>query len=163
MTPPGRRPHSQSMSDHPLERAVMAALADNAYINAAGIVVQVINGRATLRGTVGTLFERAEAVQTARDVGGITAVEDELLVKLMGIHGRADADTEAAILAALIADDQVDAADIEVNARGGYVTLSGLVELEPQRDRAERIVLGVAGVKQVRNRINELDLRKRPR
>lgn len=143
----------KTMSDHPLEQAVMTALADNAYVSADEIVVQVINGRATLRGTVPTLFERAEAVRTGRDVAGITAVDDELLVKLMGIDGRAGADTEAAILAALIADDEVDAADIDVQARDGYVTLSGLVELEPQRDRAERIALGVAGVKQVRNRI----------
>jgi osmotically-inducible protein OsmY len=143
----------ETMSDHLLEQAVMTALADDAYVDAAEIVVQVIDGRATLRGTVGTIFERAEAVRTARDVAGITAVDDELLVKLMGIDGRADADTEAAILAALIADDQVDAAEIDVKARDGYVTLSGLVELEPQRDRAERIALGVAGVKQVRNRI----------
>jgi osmotically-inducible protein OsmY len=153
MTPPGSQTHSQTMSDHPLEQAVMTALAGNVYVNTDGIVVQVIDGRATLRGTVGSLVERAEALQTARDVAGITAVEDELLVKLMGIHGRANADTEAAILAALIADDQVNAADIEVDVRDGYVTLSGLVELEHQRDRAERIALGVEGVKQVRNRI----------
>jgi osmotically-inducible protein OsmY len=141
------------MSDHALEHAVMTALADNAFIDADGIVVQVLDGRATLRGTVGNPFERGEAVRTACDVAGITAVEDELLVKLMGTHSRADAGMEAAILAALIADDQVDAAKIEVEVRGGYVTLSGLVELEPQRDHAERIALGVGGVKQVRNRI----------
>jgi osmotically-inducible protein OsmY len=141
------------MSDHPLEHAVMTALADNALIDADGIVVQVIDGRATLRGTVGNPVERGEAVRTAGDVAGITAVEDELLVKFMGSHSRADAGVEAAVLAALIADDQLDAADIEVAARGGWVTLSGLVELEPQRDRAERIALGVGGVKQVRNRI----------
>jgi osmotically-inducible protein OsmY len=33
------------------------------------------------------------------------------------------------------------------------VTLSGLVELQRQRDRAERIALQVGGVSQVRNRI----------
>jgi osmotically-inducible protein OsmY len=142
-----------SMSDHVLEQAVMTALSYNAYVNADSIVVEVIDGRAMLRGTAGTLVERAEAVQTARQVPGIDSVEDALHVKLMGIDGRADADTEAAVLAALVADDKVHAQDIEVKARDGYVTLFGLVELPLQCDRAERIALGVGGVKQVRNRI----------
>jgi osmotically-inducible protein OsmY len=153
MTPATAEDGLISMSDHPLEHAVMTALAHNPYVNADEIVAEVIDGRATLRGTVGNLVERAEAVQTARDVPGIDSVEDSLQVKLMGIDGRADADSEAAVLAALVADDKVHAQDIEVKARDGYVTLSGLVELPLQRDRAERIALGVGGVKQVRNRI----------
>ncbi|MEA2243095.1 MAG: hypothetical protein QOD24_2651 [Solirubrobacteraceae bacterium] len=63
------------MSDHPLEDAVMTALAHNVYVNADEIVVEVIDGRATLGGTVGTLVERAEAVQTARKVPGIDSPE----------------------------------------------------------------------------------------
>jgi osmotically-inducible protein OsmY len=153
MTPTTDEDGVISMSDHPLEDAVMTALAHNAYVNADEIVAEVIDGRATLRGTVGTLVEHAEALQTARDVPGITSVDDALHVKLMGIDGRADADTEAAVLAALVADDKLHAQDIDVKARDGYVTLSGLVELPLQRDRAERVALGVGGVKQVRNRI----------
>ncbi len=59
------------MSDHRLEAAVMTALADNVLVNADQIAVEVIGGRATLRGTVGTLLQRAEVVRTARDVPGI--------------------------------------------------------------------------------------------
>jgi hyperosmotically inducible protein len=131
----------------------MTALADNILVNADQIGVQVIGGRATLRGTVGTLLQRAEVVRTTRDVPGIDAVDDELQVKLMGVDGQADADTEAAVLAALIADDEVHAAGIEVRARAGDVTLSGMVEVPGQRERAERIAREVGGVRQVRNRI----------
>ncbi|HEX4671328.1 MAG TPA: BON domain-containing protein [Solirubrobacteraceae bacterium] len=141
------------MSDHKLEEAVMTALAANVLVNADLIVVQVVDERATLRGTAGSLLQRAEAVRTARDVPGIDSVDDDLHVKLMGIDRQADADTEAAVLAALIADDEVHAADIEVHARAGDVTLSGLVELPAQRERAERIAGEVGGVSQVRNRI----------
>jgi osmotically-inducible protein OsmY len=141
------------MSDHILEQAVMQALADNAYVPVDEIVVEVIDGRAVLRGTVGTLVERAEAVRTTRDVRGITTVDDELLVKLMGSSGRADADTEASVLAAFIADDELNSDDFDVKARDGMVTLSGLVEVPRQRDRAERVALGVGGVKQVRNHV----------
>jgi hyperosmotically inducible protein len=139
------------MSDHILEQAVMTALADNAYIPVDEIAVEVIDGRAVLRGTVGTVVEHAEAVRTTRDVRGITAVDDELVVKLMGSHGREDADTEAAVLAAFIADDELHADDFEVKAKDGFVTLSGLVELPRQREHAERVAQQVGGVKQVRN------------
>jgi hyperosmotically inducible periplasmic protein len=139
------------MSDHTLEDAVMTALADNAYVPVDEIAVEVIDGRAVLRGTVSTIVEQAEALRTARDVRGITSVDDELLVKLMGATGRANADTEAAVLAAFIADDDLNADDFDVTARDDVVTLSGLVELPRQRDRAARVALEVGGVKQVRN------------
>jgi hyperosmotically inducible periplasmic protein len=141
------------MSDHILEQAIMQALADNAYVPVDEIVVEVVDGRAVLRGTVGTLVERAEAIRTTRDVRGITTVDDELFVKLMGSSGRADADTEAAVLAAFIADDELNPDDFDVKAHDGMVTLSGFVELPRQRDHAERVALGVGGVKQVRNRV----------
>src|SRR4029079_16104163 len=84
---------------------------------------------------------------------GITTVDDELRVKLMGSSGRADADTEAAVLAAFIADDELHSDDFEVKARDGVVTLTGLVELPRQRDRAERVARAVGGVKEVHNRV----------
>ena len=131
----------------------MQALADNGRVPVAEIAVEVIDGRAVLRGTVATLVERAEAVRTARAVRGITTVDDELAVKLIGASGRADADTEAAVLAAFIADDEVHPDDFEVKARDGVVTLTGLVELPRQRDRAERVAREVGGVKEVYNRV----------
>ena len=74
----------------------------------------------------------------------------------MGPDGRADADTQAAVLAALIDDDELHAADIDVEAKDGTVTLSGLVEFRRARDRAERIALGVGGVTFVDNRLKVL-------
>jgi hyperosmotically inducible periplasmic protein len=141
------------MSDHILEQHVMQALADNAYVPVAEIAVEVIDGRAILRGTVATLVERAETVRTTREVAGVTRVDDELLVKLMGERGRANADTEAAVLAALIADDDVHSDDFDVHADDGVVTLTGLVELPRQRERAEQVARGVGGVKEVKNKV----------
>jgi osmotically-inducible protein OsmY len=74
----------------------------------------------------------------------------------MGPDGRADSDTQAAVLAALIDDDELHAADIDVAAKAGTVTLSGLVEFPSARDRAERIALRVGGVTFVDNRLKVL-------
>jgi hyperosmotically inducible protein len=137
------------VSDHPMEAAVMQALAENPVIHADEIAVQAIDGNVVLRGTVGSLVQHAEAVRTARNVPGVRTVDDQLRVRPLGIDERADADTEAAVLAALIADDELHAADIDVEAREGTVILRGLVELPSQRDKAERIALEVGGVEHV--------------
>ena len=144
------------MSDSTLEKAVMDALADNRRVHADEIAVQAIDGAVILRGTVGSLVQQAEAARTARRVLGVRNVEDQLQVRPMGPDERADADTRAAVLAALIDDDDLHAADIDVKANDGTVTLSGLVEFARSRDRAERVALGVAGVAQVHNRLKVL-------
>jgi osmotically-inducible protein OsmY len=141
------------VSDHTLQSAVMQALADNPLVHADEIAVDDRGGDIVLRGTVGSLFQRAEAARTTRAVPSVRNVEDELRVRPLGIDGRADADTEAAVLAAFNDDDELHAALVEVEARDGTVTLSGLVELEWQRDKAERIALEVGGVSRVVNRL----------
>jgi hyperosmotically inducible protein len=143
------------MSDTALNRAVMDALADNPRVHADEIVVETLDDRGgiVLRGTVGGIVQRAEALRTAEQVPGVRRVEDGLEVRLMGIDGRADADTEAAVLDALGADDDVRARDVHVEVNDGVVTLSGLVELVSQRDGAEYIALGVPGVARVENRL----------
>jgi osmotically-inducible protein OsmY len=143
------------MSDSNLHHAVMEALADNPHVHADEIAVQALDDRGdiVLRGTVGSIVQQAEAVRTATQVPGVRHVEDGLQVRLMGIDGQADADTEAAVLDALAADDVVHARDIEVEVKDGAVTLSGLVEVVSQRERAERVVLGVPGVASVDNRL----------
>jgi osmotically-inducible protein OsmY len=143
------------MFDTALQRAVMEALAHNPRVRADEVVVETLDDRGdiTLRGTVGSIVQQAEAVRTAARVPGVRHVEDGLGVRLMGIDGRADADTEAAVLDALGADEAIHAGDIEVEVKDGAVTLSGLVEVSSQRDRAQRIALGVPGVASVENRL----------
>jgi osmotically-inducible protein OsmY len=142
------------VSDPSLQDAIMQALADNPRVHPDEIAVQTdAYGDVVLRGTVGSIVQRAEAARTTRGVPGVRDVDDQLRVRLMGIDGQADADTEAAVLAALIADDRLHASDIDVEARAGTVTMRGVVEIASQRDRAERVALGVGGVSHVDNRL----------
>ena len=138
-----------------LQRAVMETLADNPIVHADEVAVEVLDdaGDIVLRGTVGSLVQRAEAVRAAAAVPGVRHVEDGLRVHVMGIDGRTDADTEAAVLDALDADDEVHARDVEVDVDDGAVTLRGLVEIASQRERAQRIAMAVPGVTSV---VNEL-------
>ena len=132
----------------------MQALADNPRVHADEIAVEADEyGDIVLRGTVGSIVQRTEAARTVRRLPGVRDVDDQLRVHLMGIDGQADADTEAAVLDALIDDDQLHADDIDVDVRDGAVTLRGMVELPVQRDRVERIVLAVPGVTGVDNQL----------
>jgi len=144
------------MSNQQLEHAVMAALADDRLVHADEIAVEAIGDWVILRGTVGSPVQQAEAVRTARAVPGVTRVDDMLHVRPLGFDGRIDADTEAAVLAALIEDDERVATGIDVDARGDSVTLTGYVELMAQRDRAERVAMRVGGVEHVRNELRVL-------
>jgi hyperosmotically inducible protein len=49
-------------------------------IAAPGVSAEIVNGVATLRGTVGTESERDRALQTARRVDGVTRVKNEIVV-----------------------------------------------------------------------------------
>ena len=144
------------MSNQTLERAVMAALADNRRVHADEITVEAIGDSAIMRGSVPGPIEHAEALRTARGVPGVKRVEDMLRLRRLGIDARADADTEAAVLAALIADDDRTATGIDVDADGDGVTLSGLVNLQSDRDRAERVALQVGGVTHIHNELRVL-------
>jgi osmotically-inducible protein OsmY len=61
---------------------IKRAIKRHAELEAKRIAVQAIDGRVTLRGTVRSCAERAEAERTAWSARGVTAVEDELLVRL---------------------------------------------------------------------------------
>jgi len=141
------------MPEPALHLAVMQALADNPHVHADEIAVEADGADVILRGTVASALQRAQAARTVRDVPGVERVDDHLRVRLIGIDGRADADTEAAVIDALIASDDVHVGDIDVEASGGTVTLRGVVELPAQRDTAERIAMAVPGVAQVENRL----------
>jgi osmotically-inducible protein OsmY len=139
------------MSD--LEQNIMEALAANPRVHPDEISVEAFGGDVILRGTVGSVVQREEAVRTTRHVTGVESVTDRLRLGLLDASRRADADTEAAVLDALEADTAVRAPDIDVAVRDRAVTLSGLVERASQRDRAERDALAVPGVASVHNRL----------
>src|SRR3954468_6687412 len=136
-----------------LEQNIMEALAGNPRVNPDEISVQAFGGDVILRGTARSVVQREEAVRTTRHVTGVKSVTDRLRLGLLDASRRADGDTKAAVFDALNADAAVRAYDIDVAVRDGAVTLSGLVDLASQRDRAERDALAVPGVASVHNRL----------
>jgi osmotically-inducible protein OsmY len=140
--------------DRALRSRIIQALADAPHVDVLEIAVQCRDdGGVVLRGSVVNLLQRAEAVRITRRVPGVRAVDDELRTRPAGATHRTDAETEAAVLDALILDDAVPAYSVDVDVEAGEVTLCGAVDIASQRDAAERIALRVPGVSEVRNRL----------
>jgi osmotically-inducible protein OsmY len=142
------------LSDLALRRRIIMSLADAPHVDVEEIAVECHHdGDVVLRGSVVSLLQRAEAVRTARGVPGVRSVDDQLRTRPVGAEHRAAAETEAAVLVALILDDAVPAYGIDVDVDGSKVTLCGAADIPSQRDAAERLASRVPGVSEVRNQL----------
>jgi osmotically-inducible protein OsmY len=114
-------------------------------IDRSRIVVEAKDGRVTLSGTVPTFYESTLAEEDVWAVGGVTAVDNQLLVGLVGA-AIADVEIAAACMRALDADKFVPKGAVSASVTAGWVTLTGEVRHHFQRQAAERAVRHVDGV-----------------
>lgn len=68
-------------------------------------------------------------------------------------HAMSDTAITASIKTDFLKDPDLSVLKIDVDTRGGVVTLNGLAENEEARERATRIAQGVKGVTEVRNHL----------
>jgi len=101
---------------------------DPRIAHAAEIAVAEREGRVTLRGTVRSIHQRRTAVEIAKSVPGVRAVEDGLRIDPRD-HTR-DSEIRGAALQAL-SDDGVPAG-VDIAVANGWATLSG--EVRHQRE-----------------------------
>ena len=105
----------------------------------------------TLRGTVRSLHQRRTAVEIARSVRGVRAVEDELRVDPRD-HWT-DEELRGAALQALMSDDSVPADWLDAKVTADWVTLTGEVKHQSDSDAAFAAVSRLAGVGGITNEI----------
>ncbi len=108
------------------------------------IAVSANDGTITLRGTVGNLREKREAQKAAQRVIGVVSVDNKLQVKLMNDQKRADAELRGDVLQALMLDSLVPTA-VDAKVDEGFVTLTGTVDWQYQRDEAEFVASNIVG------------------
>jgi osmotically-inducible protein OsmY len=139
--------------DRELQDHVLSALEWEPGVDAAKIGVSVDGGVVTLQGEVTTYFQKTVAERTARHVHGVKAVADELTVKPTAGTSRTDADIARAIVNALNWDAAVPKDAVQATVDHGYVTLTGAVTWQFQRQAAEAAIRHLYGVKSVQNSI----------
>jgi osmotically-inducible protein OsmY len=136
-------------TDKQLQQDIMAELSWEPSVNAAHIGVEVTNGVVTLAGHVTNYAEKLNAERAAQRVAGVKALAVEMDVKLAGTSKRNDAELASSAEAALQSATYFSPNDIKVKVEDGWITLSGEVEWDYQRQSsvaAVRHLLGVTGV-----------------
>ena len=136
-------------TDSQLQQDVMAELKWEPAVHAEQIGVEVKNGIVTLAGEVSSYTEKWNAERAAQRVNGVKALAVEMKVKLSEFGKRTDADIAESAKNILGWTSSLPADAVKVLVEGGWLTLSGDVEWQYQRQAATdnvRYLLGVTGV-----------------
>ena len=138
--------------NHLLEFDVKDTLDWDSAIDDRRIEVKADDGHVTLMGSVPSYYDKVRATEVAWSVGGVKALDDELLV---GLEGAAINDTQLAqaCRGALDHDRVVPKGSVTPTVRDGHVQLRGHVRNPFQRDAAEFVVGRLDGVLAIENLI----------
>ena len=146
-------------SDAQLFADVAEELTTDPALNATKIAVAVHNGVVTLTGTVPSYWQKVEAEATVKRVTGVRGVANELQVDPSAGTKRDDSDIARAAADALAWHSDLPK-NIQVTVSNGWVTMTGEVDWQFQRDEAERAIKYLSGVKGV---INEIRIKAKPK
>jgi osmotically-inducible protein OsmY len=140
-------------TDSQLQQDVMAELKWEPSVHAAQIGVEVKDGVVTLSGEVSSFCEKWNAERAAQRVQGVMALAVDMNVKVSGLGKRTDADIAESARNVLSWSNALPENTIKVMVEGGWLTLSGEVEWQYQRQAAANSLRHLAGVTGVSNQI----------
>ncbi|MDQ2755704.1 MAG: BON domain-containing protein [Actinomycetota bacterium] len=139
-------------TDHQLKTSIARALEWAPDVNSDHVAVSVTQGAVVLSGEVLAYPEKAAATKAALSVHGITALADEITVKHTW-GDRADADIARDTAAALSTSAVIPADAVRATITDQWVTLSGEVHWNFQREAAVNLAGDITGVVGVHNNI----------
>ena len=142
---------TETRTDEQIQKDVLAELKWDARVQPNEVGVAVKEGIVTLTGWVDSYLKKWAAEEAAHRVRGVTAVVNDIEVRLPS--ERTDADVAAAVIRALESDAYVPIEKLNVTVSKGWVTLKGEVDWQFEKEDAERVVRRIAGVRAVTNLI----------
>jgi hyperosmotically inducible protein len=146
----------EQIDDTVVTAQVKAALIGDPVTKARNIDVEVFKGRVQLNGFVDSAAERSQAATVAGRVSGVSAVDNNLKLKVAERTAGTvidDATISGTVKGKLAEDNRTKAHQINVETRNGVVLLGGFVSSAAERSAATEIAGTVAGVKSVDNKI----------
>ena len=139
--------------DDKLQKAVLAELSWEPSITAAHIGVTADHGTVTLTGHVESYGQKHAAEMATGRVKGVKAIAEEIEVRLPFEIKRDDADIATAAIDRLAWDTGTPRNAVKVKVEKGWLTPSGEVDWQFQREAAAREVRNLMGVRGVSNEI----------
>ena len=140
-------------SDSDIERDVRAELQWDPNLDATDIAVAVKNGVVTLTGFVKSYVDKYEAETDAKRVAGVSAVANDIDVRLPAVDQRPDPEIARDALSVIKSNLPTSGDNIRVIVNDGWIRLEGDVAWQYQRQTAETAVRRIKGVKGVSNLI----------
>jgi osmotically-inducible protein OsmY len=142
-------------TDQQLQTDVNAELNWEPAVQASRIGVEVKDGVVTLAGEVESYAEKWNAERAALRVSGVKALAVELKVHLPSLSQRTDADIAASVQSVIEwAHSSMIGRQIKVQVENGWVTLSGHVGWQFQKQAIANSVRPLMGVVDVTNDIS---------
>jgi osmotically-inducible protein OsmY len=139
--------------DDQLQKSVLAELNWEPSITSAHIGVAAQDGIVTLTGHVDSFGQKHAAEMATGRVKGVKAVAEEIEVRLPFEVNRDDTDIATAAANRLAWDTGTPRDQIEIKVEKGWITLSGQVGWNFQKEAAAREVRNLMGVIGVTNQI----------
>jgi osmotically-inducible protein OsmY len=139
--------------DKTVHEFIRSALDTDSALNKFNLSIGVKGGIVTLSGEVQTAYEKAHAVDIASRVKGVRNVIDH--IKITTIFGYSDTVLKKLIETRLAHNGQTHpiVGKIDLQLKGGVVTLIGTVDTWAQRTEAARVAALTDGVQSVVNRL----------
>lgn len=138
-------------SDRQLQEEVREELAWNPSTRDAEIGVAATDGAVTLTGVVQSYAQKSDAEHAVERISGVKAIADDLEVRLPSSSHRSDPEIAHWALLALRWNVQVPDDGIKLVVSDGWITMTGEVDHQYQKETAWGVVRSLVGVKGVRN------------
>jgi hyperosmotically inducible protein len=154
---------TESPPDRAISEKVRQVIRDDGTVSmdAPTVIVATVNGVVTLTGSVSRPANKPRIETLARDVVGVTSVDDQIEVKDDStVTASEESPADRAIsekVRKAIGDDATigtEAQTVKVQTERGVVTLSGSVKSLINKRRVEILAVGVTGVTRVENKLD---------
>ena len=141
------------INDSQLKQLVLDELQWDPKVDHPHIGVTANDGAVTLTGHVSSYASKFATTDAVKRVRGVKAIADEIEVNLPTEYRRDDAEIAKHIAHVLEWNVSIPGNDVKAKVRNGFVTLSGGVDHQHQREHIEKQVAHVGAVTGIANRI----------
>ena len=140
-----------AVDDSTINAGVKAALVETKGVPSSQVNVETYKGTVLLAGFVETQAQKDAAGQAAKGVSGVTKVHNAIALAPENTMGSKmdDTVTTTKVKTALMGNDDVKSGQINVETKGGIVSLAGFVDNDKIKAKAVEVAKGVGGVKSV--------------
>ena len=139
-------------SDSQLQREVLEELRWEPSIDHAHIGVTAKSGVVTLSGFVPNYLQKSAAENATRRIAGVKGIAEDIIVRFDDDPKTSDSEVAERILSVFAWDVSVPDG-IQVKVEQGFVTLTGAVDWNYQKQAAQKAAGKISGVRNVLNHI----------